>query len=150
MRLLLRSTTYYAVWAENHCLSYTLVYWCSKLEKRHEADIAGGNAKLSARRGAGHAETCASAYAYACCYVACVREILTNWQFAACGVCYLSASLLWMYIVKYYPLSQSYPMVSLSFVFGMIAAMLVFHESIDAGKWLGVVLIILGCILIAR
>ena len=80
----------------------------------------------------------------------CVREILTNWQFAACGMCYLSASLLWMYIVKYYPLSQSYPMVSLSFVFGMIAAMLVFHESIDAGKWLGVVLIILGCILIAR
>ena len=55
-----------------------------------------------------------------------------------------------MYIVKYYPLSQSYPMVSLSFVFGMIAAMLVFHESIDAGKWLGVVLIIIGCILIAR
>ena len=80
----------------------------------------------------------------------CVREILTNWQFAACGVCYLSASLLWMYIVKTYPLSQSYPMVSLSFVFGMIAAILVFREVVNLQQWIGMTLIIIGCVLIAK
>ena len=65
-----------------------------------------------------------------------MRSFLLNWRFALCGVCYLVSSLLWMYIVKNFPLSQSYPMVSLSFVFCMIAAIVVFHETVDLYKWL--------------
>lgn len=79
-----------------------------------------------------------------------VRTMLSIWQFAVCGLCYLSASLLWMYIVKTYPLSQSYPMVSLSFVFGMIAAILVFREVVNLQQWIGMTLIIIGCVLIAK
>lgn len=75
---------------------------------------------------------------------------LTNWWFLACGLCYLAASVLWMYIVKNFPFSMAYPMVSLSYVFGMVAAMLVFHEAIPATRWFGVALIILGCLLVAR
>jgi undecaprenyl phosphate-alpha-L-ara4N flippase subunit ArnE len=55
-----------------------------------------------------------------------------------------------MYILKNYPFSMSYPMVSLSYVFGMIAAILVFHEDVDLLKWLCVLLIMTGCFLISR
>ena len=76
-------------------------------------------------------------------------SILLNWQFAACGLCFLMASLLWMYIVKMFPFSVAYPMVSMSFVIGMIAAVVFFHEQVSWTKWVGVLLIVAGCLLIA-
>lgn len=76
--------------------------------------------------------------------------LLANWQFAACGLFFGGASLLWMYIVKTFPFSTAYPMVSLSYVFGMIAAMVFFHETVTATKWLGVACIMAGCFLIAK
>ena len=75
---------------------------------------------------------------------------LLNWPFALSGILFGSSSVLWMYIVKYYPLSVAYPMISLSYVFGLIAAIVFFHESVEAYKWVGVMLIIGGCCLIAR
>ena len=51
---------------------------------------------------------------------------------------------------KAFPLSIAYPMVSVSYVFGMIAAIFFFHETVDVWKWIGVFLIITGCILIVR
>ena len=73
---------------------------------------------------------------------------LFNWQFALSGLLFATSSLLWMYIVKHFPLSVAYPMISLSYVFGLMAAALVFHESVGAYKWLGVALIVGGCCLI--
>lgn len=78
------------------------------------------------------------------------RSALLNWQFALCGLCFAAASLLWMYIIKHFPLSMAYPMVSLSYVFGLIAAMVFFHETVEWTKWAGVFLIMTGCIIIAR
>ena len=78
------------------------------------------------------------------------RSFWTNWQFALCGICFVSSGILWMYIIKSFPLSIAYPMVSLSYVFGMIAAIFVFHENVDIVKWIGAFLIIVGCILIAK
>jgi undecaprenyl phosphate-alpha-L-ara4N flippase subunit ArnE len=75
---------------------------------------------------------------------------MTNWQFAASGLLFALASLLWMYIVKVFPFSSAYPMISLSYVLGMLAAILVFHEEVSVVKWLGVCLIVLGCMLIAK
>ena len=77
-------------------------------------------------------------------------SLLVNWQFALSGLLFASSSLLWMYIVRIFPFSQAYPMVSLSYVFGMLAALLVFHEQVSVAQWTGVALIVLGCILIAR
>ena len=77
-------------------------------------------------------------------------SLLVNWQFAVSGLLFGSSSLLWMYIVRTFPFSQAYPMVSLSYVFGMFAAQLVFHEQVSVAQWTGVALIVLGCILIAR
>lgn len=76
--------------------------------------------------------------------------ILTNWQFAACGVMFGLASLLWMWMVKVFPFSTVYPMVSLSYVLGMVAAILFFHEEVSVMKWCGAGLIVLGCLLIAK
>ena len=78
------------------------------------------------------------------------KSVFVNWQFAACGVCYGAGSLLWFYIIKHFPFSMAYPMVSLSYVFGMIAAMLVFHEEVSVTRWLGVLLIMAGCYFIAK
>lgn len=78
------------------------------------------------------------------------QSALFNWQFALSGICFGSGSILWMYIIKHYPFSMAYPMVSLSYVFGMISAILFFNESVDLIKWIGVFLIISGCCLIAK
>lgn len=77
-------------------------------------------------------------------------KMLVNWQFAACGLFFGAASILWAYIVKTFPLSTAYPMVSLSYIFGMFAAIMFFHEEVSAAKWLGVAFIMTGCFLIAK
>ena len=77
-------------------------------------------------------------------------RLLFNWQFFSCGLCYGAGSVLWMYIVKNFPLSMAYPMISLSYVFGMFAAIMFFHEEVSTAKWLGVAFIMIGCFLIAK
>lgn len=77
-------------------------------------------------------------------------RLLLNWQFICCGICYGAGSVLWMYIVKHFPFSMAYPMVSLSYVIGMVAAIVVFHEQVPWHRWLGVLLIMTGCVFIAK
>lgn len=74
---------------------------------------------------------------------------LTNWWWLACGVSFGGATVLWMYILKHYPFSIAYPLSCLSYAFGMVAAIVVFHEQVSWTQWLGVVLIMAGCALIA-
>lgn len=78
------------------------------------------------------------------------KSALINWQFALSGICFGGASLLWMYIIKHFPLSNAYPLVSLSYVFGLIAASAIFHESVGLRQWAGAALIISGCLLLAQ
>lgn len=78
------------------------------------------------------------------------RSVFLNWQFAMTGLLFGTSSVLWMYIVKHYPLSVAYPMISLSYVFGMLAAVVCFHEEVSYTKWIGVALIMGGCCLIAK
>lgn len=77
-------------------------------------------------------------------------EMLTNWWFAVCGIMFGGASLLWMYILKHYPLSMAYPMVSLSYVIALVFAIIFLHESVSLNRWIGVALIMVGCIFVAR
>ena len=78
------------------------------------------------------------------------ERLFINWQFCCCGICYAAGSILWMYIIKHFPFSMAYPMVSLSYVMGMFAAMIFFHEQISIERWFGVLLILSGCVLIAK
>lgn len=77
-------------------------------------------------------------------------RLLLNWQFIGCGLCYGAGSILWMYIIKHFPFSMAYPMISISYVMGMIAAIIFFHEQIPLIRWIGVLLIMTGCVLIAK
>lgn len=79
-----------------------------------------------------------------------VNSIFLNWWWLGTGLAFLSAAVLWMYIIKNFPFSIAYPLTSLTYIFGMIAAMMVFHESISLVQWLGIVLIMGGCYLVAR
>ena len=77
-------------------------------------------------------------------------SLFFNWQFAASGLLFGTSSVLWMYIIKNFPLSVAYPMISLSYVFGMLSAIVFFHEEVTPTKWMGVALIMAGCCLIAK
>lgn len=77
-------------------------------------------------------------------------KLFINWQFICCGISFAVSSILWMYIIKKFPFSMAYPMISLSYVMGMFAAIIFFHEHVPFVRWVGVAFILLGCILIAR
>ena len=77
------------------------------------------------------------------------RQLLLNLPFFLTGVFFAAGSLLWLYIIRHYPFSMAYPLVSLSYVFGMLAALWVFHETVPVASWVGLLLILSGCWLIA-
>jgi len=78
------------------------------------------------------------------------KTVFDDLWFLACGISFGAATVLWLYILKKFPFSQAYPLTSLSFVFGMIAAWLVFGENIPFSRWIGLVLVVLGCFLIMK
>ncbi|MBQ2025230.1 MAG: EamA family transporter [Paludibacteraceae bacterium] len=78
------------------------------------------------------------------------KSVLLNLPFAGCGLCYGAASLLWFYIVKHFDFHLAYPMISLSYVFGTLAAIVIFHEQVPLSTWIGVGFIVLGCMLVAH
>jgi len=79
-----------------------------------------------------------------------ISAMLKNYHFALSGVAIAFASTIWMYILKKYEFSTAYPMISISYIFGLVAAYYIFKENIPFTRWLGVFVIILGIILITR
>lgn len=77
-------------------------------------------------------------------------RLLTNWQFACSGISIALASILWFHIIRNYDFSIAYPMISLSYVFGILAAVFIFNEPVPVTRWIGVAFIIVGVVLIAR
>jgi undecaprenyl phosphate-alpha-L-ara4N flippase subunit ArnE len=79
-----------------------------------------------------------------------IRELMVNWPLAASGICMALASLVWFYILKHYEFSVAYPMISISYIFGMLAAIFIFHETIPTMRWIGVFLIMSGVYLVTK
>ncbi len=77
-------------------------------------------------------------------------DMLTNWWFLASGILFGGASVLWMYILKHYPLNMAYPMASISYVIAIVFAVIFLHESVAWNRWRGVALIMAGCIFVAK
>ena len=77
-------------------------------------------------------------------------ELLTNWWLLGSGACMAGATVLWLYMIKHFDFSMVYPMISISYVFGMLAAIYIFHETVPGTRWLGVLLIMGGVILVAK
>lgn len=75
---------------------------------------------------------------------------LTCWQLGASGLLCGASVILWLYIIKHFPLSVAYPMISLCYVLGILGGVLFLHESMTPHKWIGAALIVAGCCIIAR
>ena len=78
------------------------------------------------------------------------HTVFTTWQFAASGVCVLTAILVWMYVLKHYEFSVAYPLLSVSYVIGLLAAQFIFHEVVPLTRWIGVVIVIIGVFFIVK
>ena len=78
------------------------------------------------------------------------KLVLTDWWLLACGASFGIATVLWLYILKHFQFSQAYPLTALGYIFGMIAAILVFGEHVNAYRWIGVILVVGGCMLIMK
>ena len=76
---------------------------------------------------------------------------LNNWWILTLMVLFFGISFtLWAYVLKKMDFSQAYPLSSLSFIFGMFLAYFLFPlETISINRWIGVVLIVAGCVLIS-
>ena len=77
-------------------------------------------------------------------------DLLTNWWLLASGICLISATILWGFILKHFEFSVAYPITAFAYVFGMFAAIFIFHEKVPVTRWIGVGCIVLGIILIAK
>lgn len=65
-------------------------------------------------------------------------------------VLYGVATLLWFAVLTRLPLSVAYPMQSMAYVLGLLAAWFIFDETLSATKIAGCVVILIGVYLIAK
>lgn len=75
---------------------------------------------------------------------------LFSYEFIGAGLSFLIGGVIWLGLLKRMEFSVLYPLVSLSYIFGLFAAQFIFHENIPPIRWIGVLVIILGVYLISR
>ena len=78
------------------------------------------------------------------------HEVILNLWMQIAILTLIAANLFWFWLLSKYPFSQIYPLTSLGFIFGMLAGLVIFHESVGYWQWIGVVLVMVGCYCIAR
>lgn len=78
------------------------------------------------------------------------KTVFTTWQFAASGICAVSAMLVWMYVLKHYQFSLAYPLLSISYIIGLLSAQFIFHEAVPLTRWIGVVIVMIGVFFIVK
>lgn len=74
----------------------------------------------------------------------------TNWWLLAAGAMLGGATLLWMYIIKLYPVSIAHPLTCTSYLFSLLLAMVILGETVPLTRWIGVVLVVVGLFFIVR
>lgn len=78
------------------------------------------------------------------------KTVFTNLSFALSGISVSLAMIIWVYVLKKYDFSLAYPLVSLSYVFGLLASYFIFHETIYWTRWVGVLVILIGVFLVVQ
>ncbi|MDR1452795.1 MAG: 4-amino-4-deoxy-L-arabinose transferase [Candidatus Margulisbacteria bacterium] len=77
------------------------------------------------------------------------RAFTNPWVFAGFAFYFLS-SLFWMVVLSRVELSVAYPMLSLGYAVVLLASFFLFQEAVSPARWLGVLVIMLGVVLISR
>lgn len=78
------------------------------------------------------------------------KELLINWPLLGSGTCMGIGVIIWFYILRHFDFSAAYPLIGMSYIFGVIAAVFIFHETVPYTRWIGVALIIIGVFFVAR
>ena len=78
------------------------------------------------------------------------KNVFTTWQFAVSGICALSAMITWLYVLKHYDFSLAYPLLSVSYIIGLLAAYFFLHETIPITRWIGVIIIMVGVYFVVK
>ena len=78
------------------------------------------------------------------------RTVVMNVQFILSGILMVVGTLMWMWMVKAFPLSQLLPLQAIGYVLGIIASMYFFHETVSYSQWAGMAFIMIGCLLIGK
>ena len=63
---------------------------------------------------------------------------------------YIVGTLIWLVVLSRLDLSFAYPLVATTYVFTPLLANLILHEQIPGLRWVGIALIMLGVIVVAR
>ena len=79
-----------------------------------------------------------------------LKKILTHKKIILGFMLYGLSSLLWIYILSFTDLSYAYPFLSIAYVGVPFAATLILKEKIFIAHWLGITMVMLGIILIAK
>jgi drug/metabolite transporter (DMT)-like permease len=79
-----------------------------------------------------------------------IKSVVSNIYLAISGIAVAGAISFWVYILKHYPFSIAYPLGSISYIFGLIAAVVIFHEQVSAVRWMGVCIIIVGIYFVTK
>ena len=66
------------------------------------------------------------------------------------GACFIVATGLWLLGVQRLDLSFAFPLLSVGYILVNLLSMLLFRERVDGMRWLAVMIICVGVILIAR
>jgi undecaprenyl phosphate-alpha-L-ara4N flippase subunit ArnE len=77
-------------------------------------------------------------------------DLITNWWLLLSGICLICATVLWGFILKYFPFSVAYPVTAFAYIFGLLAAVFIFRENVPITRWIGVFIIMIGVYLIAK
>lgn len=57
---------------------------------------------------------------------------------------------LWLVILSKANVSYAYPIMGMSYVFGILLAMLVLHEKASGSQWIGAAIIVIGIIFVTK
>lgn len=78
-----------------------------------------------------------------------IKMIFNPFIFAGLAI-YVIATILWFYILSNAELSTAYPMQSLCYIFAAIVGLVLFKENVSLVKWMGLILISAGALLVSR
>lgn len=78
------------------------------------------------------------------------RQVAFNWAIIIGVMMYFVPVMIWIYLLKKVELSFLQPLFSLTYVITPILATLFLNEHVTFSRWLGIIVIILGVIVVAK
>lgn len=73
-----------------------------------------------------------------------IIHIFTNLWIIGGILCFVSSMLLWIKVISDMELSRAYPTVSLSYLIVFVLSVILFNESVNSGKVVGLILVAAG------